>query len=140
LATDKYSSQEGALGTEDVIIPCIASGTCTVNMVALLSAAAANNDLRPTVIQSNANDSAAVFGVFAETVTDGLEVKVIRRGRAKVQLTVTTVAIAVGDLLASDNGGGAKESAAGAFGAVLGRALQASTVTLDEIAIDVIGA
>ena len=140
MATDRYSSQEGALGTEDVIIPCIASGTCTVNMVALLSAAAANNDLRPTVKQSDANDSAAVFGVFAETVTTGLEVKVIRRGRAKVQLTVTTVAIAVGDLLASDNGGGAKEAAAATFGTILGRALQASTVTLDEIVVDVIGA
>jgi len=140
LATDKYSSQEGALGTEDVIIPCIASGTCTVNMVALLTTGAANNDLRPTVKQSDANDSAAVFGVFAETVTTGLEVKVIRRGRAKVQLTVTTVAIAVGDLLASDNGGGAKEAAAATFGTILGRALQASTVTLDEIVVDVIGA
>ena len=139
MATDRYSSQEGALGTECVIIPCIASGTCTVNMVALLVTAAADNDLRPTVKQSDAKDSVVVFGTFAETATDGLEVKVVRKGRAKVKITHKTPAIAVGDLLASDELGGAAESAAGAAGAVLGRALQASVVVNDEIVVDVGG-
>jgi regulator of RNase E activity RraA len=133
-ATDFYSMFEGDLGSECVIIPMMASGAVHENMVALYSAAAAANSLLPTVIESATNDSAAVAGVFAADAATGTVCKVIKFGRAKVKITCSTVAIAVGDLLASDNGGGAKEAAAATLGIVFAKALHAATTQNDEIA------
>ena len=135
-AKDCYASQDGPIGSECVMIDCIASGTCTQGYVALLSVAAADNDPRPTVIQSNANDSAAVVGLFAETKTTGLNVRVIKYGRAKAIVTCSTPAIAVGQYVASDNGGGIKLAATQTSADKnLGQAFQAAATTLDEIVV-----
>jgi len=133
-ATDYYPMFEGDLGTECVIIPCIAGGAVHANYVALYSAAAAANSLMPTVIESNAGESTAVAGIFAADAASGAVCKVIKFGRAKVKLTMTTTcAIAVGDKLVSDDGGGAKEAISSTVGAVFAKALQASTTPGDEI-------
>ena len=135
-AKDCYASQDGPIGSECVVIDCIASGTCRQGYVALLSVAAADNDPRPTVIESDAQDSAAVVGVFAETKTTGLNVRVIKYGRAKVIVTSTTPAIAVGQYVASSNKGGAKLAATQTSADKnLGQAFQAAATVLDEILI-----
>jgi len=119
------------------IIQCKASGAIVQNDVVLLVTAAGADEIIPTVKASDANDSTVVFGVAMTDAASGALVQVKRKwGLAKVKITCSTVAIVVGDKLASDNGGGAKEAAAATSQAtVFATALQASVVQNDEILV-----
>ena len=137
MATDNYPQAETPiLGDYRVLVK--ASGAITRNDVVLLVTAASAGDLTPTVKKSDANDSNVVFGVACEDIADGKYGYVQKApGVAKVKITCSTVAIAVGDPLASDNGGGVKEAAnAGNAQQILGYARHASTTQNDEILID----
>jgi len=136
-AKDCYASQDGPIGAECVVVDCIASGTITINDAVLLTTAAADNDPRPTVKTSDANDSAAWYGVAAETVATGKNVRITRFGRAKAKVTCSTPAIAVGEWVASDDGGGVKKAASQTDRCkARGQALQAASTQNDEILID----
>lgn len=137
MATDNYQDAETPVeGTYKV--KAKASGAIARNDVVMLVTAAVTGVLYPTVKKSDTNDSDAVFGVACDAIADG-DIGDIQKapGVAKVKITCTTVAIAVGDPLASDNGGGVKEAAnAGNAQQILGYARHASTTLNDEILMD----
>jgi len=137
MATDFLSKFETHSLPGGRLVQCKASGAVTLNDVVLLLTAAEADKLVPVVKASDDNDSVLVYGVAYETKADGEYVLIKKGGLAKVKITCSTVAIVVGDALASDNGHGAKEAASATAGLThLGKALQASSVQNDEILID----
>jgi len=133
MATDLFPKGETKDLPGGMLIQCIASGTVNENDVVLLVTAAGTDGI-PTVKTADANDSVVVFGVAIETKLTGEYVMVKKGGLYKVKITCSTVAIAVGDALASDNGGGAKEAADPTAGlTIFAKALQATVTQNDEI-------
>ena len=137
MATDHLPNFEtGSLPGKEDWVQCKASGAVTENDVVYLKTAIPSlGDPSNLVVEKVAtNDLVTVFGVAAETKADGELVMIKVRGYVKVKITHKTNDIVVGDALASDNNGGAKEAAtAGNCLTNFAIALQATTTEGDEI-------
>ena len=140
MPTDLWPQGETSQLPGEYYVTCKCSGAIAENDVVLLLTAASTGDIVPVVKKSDANDSGLVYGVAGETKLDGEYIKIKKApGYAKAKVTCSTVAIVVGDFLASDNGGGCKEAAAAAnSGQILGRSIHATVTMNDEIVFDLL--